>query len=233
MLIGSLAGTPKPGSKASPLPRRSPPPPPPTVTDSARNGPIGAFWTTQHVKDSVVVEDSSGATYDEEPTIRRHSNYHSERITPPQKTTPPKDQKKNTPSKDFEINLFQDNSEKDGAYNAFVAEFSANKLSPGSNSKISGKEEMLESEVEKLKEELKQANIEKAEITSKYEKLSAICRSQRQEIQELKQALASRTPSPNKAAQTVFSHYPLSLYIYIIIYTHINIFYITPSSAPN
>lgn len=232
MLIGSLAGTPKPGSKASPLPRRSPPPPP-TVTDSARNGPIGAFWTTQHVKDSVVVEDSSGATYDEEPTIRRHSNYHSERITPPQKTTPPKDQKKNTPSKDFEINLFQDNSEKDGAYNAFVAEFSANKLSPGSNSKISGKEEMLESEVEKLKEELKQANIEKAEITSKYEKLSAICRSQRQEIQELKQALASRTPSPNKAAQTVFSHYPLSLSIYIIIYTHINIFYITPSSAPN
>ncbi|KAM7508974.1 hypothetical protein LguiA_019427 [Lonicera macranthoides] len=201
-VTGTQEGTAKPGSKASPVPRRSPPPPPtPTVTDSARNGPIGAFWTTQHV-DSVVVEDSSGPTYDEEPTIRRHSNYHSERITPPQKTTPPKEQKKNTPSKDFEINLFQDNSEKDGAYNAFVAEFSANKLSPGSNSKIAGKEEMLESEVEKLKEQLKQANIEKAEITSKYEKLSAICRSQRQEIQELKQALASRTPSPNKASQT-------------------------------
>ncbi|PKA47323.1 CBL-interacting protein kinase 25 [Apostasia shenzhenica] len=47
-----------------------------------------------------------------------------------------------------------------------------------------------------LRDQLRQANIEKAEIASKYEKLTAICHSQRQEIQELKQALAAATRSP-------------------------------------
>ncbi|XP_047315728.1 probable serine/threonine-protein kinase DDB_G0276461 [Impatiens glandulifera] len=61
----------------------------------------------------------------------------------------------------------------------------------------SGKEEELEVEIEKLKKQLKQAYADKDEIQSKFDKLSAICRSQRQELQELKQELASRTPSPN------------------------------------
>lgn len=61
----------------------------------------------------------------------------------------------------------------------------------------SGREEELEVEVEKLKKQLKQAIADKDEIQSKFEKLSAICRSQRQELQDLKHELATRTPSPN------------------------------------
>ncbi|KAK2440400.1 Protein kinase superfamily protein [Trifolium repens] len=116
-------------------------------------------------------------------------------------------------SKDFEINFFPDtdhasqrhmsNLEKkndnfqDQTFNTFVAEFDTTKLNSGHGNK-STREEALESEVEKLKEQLKDANLEKSEITAKYEKLTAICRSQRQELQDLKQALAARTPSPNR-----------------------------------
>ncbi|XP_051144748.1 uncharacterized protein LOC127260826 [Andrographis paniculata] len=83
------------------------------------------------------------------------------------------------------------------ASNSFISEFDVNKRSPANNpQKPEGK--MLEAEVEKLKEQLERANAEKAEITSKYEKLSAICRSQRQEIQELKQAMAAKGPSPSR-----------------------------------
>lgn len=118
-------------------------------------------------------------------------------------------------SRDFEINFFQDDSghsvgnnkssklegptaPQGEGFNAFVAEFCTNKPSPGNNTKQPEKKELLEAEVEKLKQQLSRANMEKSEITSKYEKLSAICRSQRQELQELKQALAARTPSPNR-----------------------------------
>lgn len=115
-------------------------------------------------------------------------------------------------SKDFEINFFQDkdrvgerqmssteNTTKfpNQAFNTFVAEFDTAKLNSGLNNKPD-REQALEAEVEKLKEQLKEANQEKAEITSKFEKLSAICRSQRQELQDLKQALAARTPSPGR-----------------------------------
>lgn len=118
-------------------------------------------------------------------------------------------------SRDFEMNFFQDDSSHNvgnnkssklegptapqgEAFNAFVAEFCTNKPSPGNNTKQPEKKELMEAEVEKLKQQLSRANMEKSEITSKYEKLSAICRSQRQEIQELKQALAAKTPSPNR-----------------------------------
>lgn len=53
-----------------------------------------------------------------------------------------------------------------------------------------------EAEVDRLKAQLKQANLEKAEITSKYEKLSAICHSQQQDIEKLKHALAAVDSSP-------------------------------------
>lgn len=118
------------------------------------------------------------------------------------------------PSKDFEISFLQKDfgteraktsksdssiSFQDEAFNSFVADFDSKKLSSEASSNKCGTE-ALEAEVERLKEQLKQANLEKAEITSKFEKLSAICRSQRQELQELKQTLAARTPSPNKDA---------------------------------
>ncbi|KAH8520509.1 hypothetical protein H0E87_001815 [Populus deltoides] len=96
-------------------------------------------------------------------------------------------------SKPAATHLFQDE-----AFSTFVAEFDSNKLNSRVSNDKEGKEEALEAEIERLKEQLKQVNSEKAEITSKFEKLSAICRSQRQEIQELKQTLAARTPYANK-----------------------------------
>ncbi|PWA39841.1 hypothetical protein CTI12_AA541850 [Artemisia annua] len=74
-----------------------------------------------------------------------------------------------------------------------------NKVQPSPRSAVSSrKEELLEAEVAKLKEQLKQANIEKSELNSEYEKLSTICRSQRQQLHGIKQALASSTP-PDKS----------------------------------
>ncbi|KAK7831472.1 putative serine/threonine-protein kinase [Quercus suber] len=118
-------------------------------------------------------------------------------------------------SKDFEMTFSQKDTDRgthrpkpskvettatfqDDTFNTFVAEFDTEKFSPTVSNSNSEKEEALEAEVARLKGQLKQTNLEKAEITSKFEKLSAICRSQRQEIQELKQALAARNPSPNK-----------------------------------
>ncbi|CAA0827137.1 Protein kinase superfamily protein [Striga hermonthica] len=84
-------------------------------------------------------------------------------------------------------------------YNAFISVFSSTtEQNPVDNCPKLDKEETLQAEVEKLKDQLVLVNVEKAEVTSKYEKLSAICRSQRQEIQDLKLALAARTPSPSR-----------------------------------
>ncbi|KAI3764794.1 hypothetical protein L2E82_14810 [Cichorium intybus] len=192
-------GLSKSANKSSPVPRRSPPPPPTTSTESSRNegsgGPMGAFWTTQHAKESVV-EEPSKVKFDEEPSDPNRFTLH--RTSPPktearhsrssQKTM----QGKSGPSKDFEMNFFPEapKAKPNDDFNAFASEFVMNKT---------GKEEELESEVERLREQLKQVNMEKNELCSKYEKLSAICRSQRQELHELKQTLASTTPSPNKS----------------------------------
>ncbi|CAI9279468.1 unnamed protein product [Lactuca saligna] len=193
-------GLSKPANKSSPVPRRSPPPPPTTSTaESSRNegggGPMGAFWTTQHAKESAVVEElNNKVKFDEEPSGAERFTLH--------RTSPPKNegrhsrssqkmvQGKSGPSKDFEMNFFPEAKSNDG-FNAFASEFGMNRV---------GKEEELEGEVERLREQLKQVNMEKNELSSKYEKLSAICRSQRQELHELKQTLASTTPSPNKTS---------------------------------
>ncbi|KAB1224880.1 hypothetical protein CJ030_MR1G008846 [Morella rubra] len=238
----------KPANKAHPVPRRSPPPPPssaepirntsqPSSKTGGGGGQLGAFWSTQHAKGSIVAEDTTRPKFDEEATIystSKHDLLHPENNTLPRNTSPGKEPntqthtvRKNThgkshkpgdgPSKDFEITFSHKDTDhgserwkpsktesastfQDVAFNTFVAEFDTNKFTSGVSDSKSRKEEALEAEVENLKEELKQAHLEKAEITSKFEKLSAICRSQRQEIQELKQALAARTPSPNKDA---------------------------------
>ncbi|KAI3719161.1 hypothetical protein L6452_20055 [Arctium lappa] len=216
-------GLPKSANKSSPMPRRSPPPPPtaqpvPTSRTEGTGGPIGAFWTTQHGKDSAVVEELSKVKFDEEITgaERNRSERFSLHITsPPKDETPHAPQPsqktvqgKSGPSKDFETNFFQDGpshaierskAKSNDAFNAFATEFDVNKLSPGRSNVNTVKEEQLEAEVERLKEQVKQVNLEKSELSSKYDKLSAICRSQRQELHELKQTLASRTPSPNKS----------------------------------
>ncbi|KAK4372194.1 hypothetical protein RND71_007578 [Anisodus tanguticus] len=201
----------------------------------AASGLIGAFWNTQHATSASVSEETTRPKFDDE---RRHSSSshdkgHPNKVPVSYKTSPSKEESLSshsmqnnvrakpanrageTSSRDFEINLFQDDSghsvgsnksskleaptaAQGEAFNTFVAEFCTNKPSPGNNTKQPEKKESMEAEVEKLKQQLSRANMEKAEITSKYEKLSALCRSQRQEIQELKQALAARTPSPNR-----------------------------------
>lgn len=197
-------------------------------------GPIGAFWNTQHATNASVSEETSRPKFDEE--IRHsssvHDKSHPNKVSVSNRNSPLKEESLSShpmqnnvrpkltnrageaPSRDFEINFFQDgsgqsvgnnkSSKLEGptapqgeGFNSFVAEFCINKPSPGNNTKQTEKKELMEAEVEKLKQQLSRANMEKAEITSKYEKLSAICRSQRQELQELKQALAARTPSPH------------------------------------
>jgi hypothetical protein len=221
VLMVVLTGVPKSANKSSPMPRRSPPPPP-TAAESTRNSPqpvgtggsggsMGAFWTTQHAKDLSVGEELSKVKFDEEPTGSERSR--SERFSL-HRTSPPKEetaqsrpsqksvQGKSGASKDFELNFFQDgpNANSADAFNAFATEFGSNKVSPRRSNVNPRKEDQLEAEVERLREQLTQVNMEKSELSSKYEKLSAICRSQRQELHELKQTLASRTPSPNKSA---------------------------------
>ncbi|KAF7835969.1 putative serine/threonine-protein kinase [Senna tora] len=184
-------------------------------------GQLGAFWSTMHAKDLPVTEEKSKPVFDEEPSSH-HISAKQDRIRPENNQLPNnvstkkvvnlqtqsvknsahgKSNKLDTgSSKDFEIKFFQENAPtfQDQAFNTFVAEFDTNKLSSGFSDKKSEREEALEAEVEKLRVQLKEVNLEKAEITSKFEKLSAICRSQRQELQDLKQALAARTPSPNR-----------------------------------
>lgn len=174
---------------------------------------LGAFWSTQHAKDSIVMEEKVKAKFDEEPTNHiRHSPPREENSQTRSgrgnvHITKSHNRSEEGPSKDFEIMFDSERPRtskpestpafQNETFNAFVAEFDTSKLNSGIDKE---KEQAMEVEVKKLKEQLKQTNLEKAEITSKFEKLSAICRSQRQEIQELKQSLAAGTPSPNRDA---------------------------------
>ncbi|KAF4390887.1 hypothetical protein F8388_005700 [Cannabis sativa] len=235
-----------PSNKSPSMPRRSPPPPPSTLEPSRDSshqptskagggaGQLGAFWSSQHAKESLV--DKSEPKFDEEPTshsMAKHDKFRadnqllSKNIVHGKEDTTTQSQNvgrnsygrskpEDGSSKDFELSFFQKDRDhhverskasntgslesfRDNSFNTFVAEFDTRKLSPEAGiNKKSSKEEALEAELEKLKEQLVQVNSEKAEMTSKFEKLSAICRSQRQELQELKQALAAKTPSPNK-----------------------------------
>ncbi|XP_022756733.1 probable serine/threonine-protein kinase DDB_G0280111 isoform X2 [Durio zibethinus] len=227
----SFEGLPRSANRSPQMPHRSSPSPPPG--GPARNSPqpgsrasggqLGAFWSTQHAKDSSVTEEKSRPKFDEDPTSYssiKNDRSHLENNPLPKNSSPVRGENEQThstrrsardksrkpedgPAKDFEINFFEDEDTtttfQDEAFNTFVAEFDTNKISSGISNKNTGKEEALEAEIGRLKERLKQSNLERAEMTSKFEKLSAICRSQRQEIQELKQALAGRTPSPNKS----------------------------------
>ncbi|XP_022770067.1 AP2-associated protein kinase 1-like isoform X2 [Durio zibethinus] len=222
--MSSIEGFPRPANRSPQMPRRSPPPPP---GESARNllqpgsrasgRQLGVFWSTQHAKDSIVAEEKSRPKFDEDPTS--YSSIKNDRSHPENDPLPygenvqthstPRNmpdishKPEDGPSKDFEIKFFEDKDTtttfQDEAFNSFIAEFDTNKISSGISDKKTGKEEALEAEIERLKEQLKQSNLGKAGMASKLEKLCAICRSQRQEIQELKQALAARAPSPNKS----------------------------------
>ncbi|KAH9627092.1 hypothetical protein KSS87_023780 [Heliosperma pusillum] len=195
-------GTPKTATKASyPMPRRNPPPVPSSNETIKNTSPLsaskggavgvsaGAFWSTEHAKDTQIKEVKGAPKFDDDSTFLTEDKSQLEKHSMPRKASP--SGRGNSQSDRF-ANFDDD------AFNTFVADFDTSKLSPSVDSTKPVKDNSLEAEVERLRGQLKQANVEKAEITSKYEKLSAICRSQRQELQELKQALAARTPSPNK-----------------------------------
>ncbi|CAM8886980.1 unnamed protein product [Rhodiola kirilowii] len=217
----------KPENRSSTMPRRSPPPPPSsreTHTDMASDigskeggagGSIGAFWSTQHAKESVSAENRTAPRYDE-PT--GHSSTKPGGRSSNDKLS---GRTEKAPTKDFEIKFYEEDPKcrtartgassysesssafKNDAFNTFVAEFDTTKLSSGNNI-MQDRVSLLEAEIEKLKQQLKQSDLEKTEITLKYEKLTAICRSQRQEIQELKQTV-SATPSTIKDASRSIS----------------------------
>ncbi|KAG0621936.1 hypothetical protein M758_3G059700 [Ceratodon purpureus] len=85
-------------------------------------------------------------------------------------------------------------STNDSSFAAFEAEYSQSVVQSKSH-------EHLKDEIDRLNEALKQALSEKSAIASKFEKLTTICRSQRQEIQDLKSALNSGTARNSSVQQ--------------------------------
>ncbi|VAI57895.1 unnamed protein product [Triticum turgidum subsp. durum] len=178
-------------------PKRNPPAPPREQSDNssshgsanAGDAPLGAFWVTQHAQGSQVV-DNRNPLFDEEPIKPSPSSkYNQSRVDI--STTTPGDRHghsgqvlRNTAS-----NTVSSNGLKGGS--------DINLFMEPQGTTATGRISELEAEVSNLKEQLKKTTSEKAEMTAKYEKLSAICRSQRQEIQELKRTVAETTPPPS------------------------------------
>ncbi|XP_062222898.1 uncharacterized protein LOC133921858 [Phragmites australis] len=201
------------------MPTRNPPPPPPPREQSnsslshgsskAGDAPLGVFWVTQHALGSQAA-DNRNPLFDEEPIKPSPSSKHNQsRVDTGTSKAPNNSVSNNGFTGGSGTNLFMEpqgsgkmkapqsqpkpKSEKD-PFNGFVTDFDTNNLHIGTTV---GKASELELEVSSLKEQLKKTTLEKAEMTAKYEKLSAICRSQRLEIQELKRTLAETTPPPS------------------------------------
>lgn len=188
------------------------------------DAPLGAFWATQHAQGAQAA-DNRNPLFDEEsnkPSLSSKQNQSrvDTGISIPgdrhghsgQASRTSKAPSNSVPNNGFtgvsSTNLFTETQssvktkahqpqpkpkcEKDPV-SSFVADFDAHNLNVAA-----GKASELELKVSSLKEQLKKTTLEKDEMTAKYEKLSAICRSQRQEIQELKRALAETTPPSNK-----------------------------------
>ncbi|GJN21458.1 hypothetical protein PR202_gb08934 [Eleusine coracana subsp. coracana] len=202
------------------MPRRNPPPPSKERSISSSHGtskagdaPLGAFWATQHAQSSHSADNKNHFS-DEGPIKPLPSSKHGQSKVDISTGTPG-DRRgqavwKSTPNNSICNNGMESqsslktktpqphtktNSVKD-PFNSFVADFDSNNLHAGTS--VAGKASDLELELSSLKEQLKKTTLEKDEMTAKYEKLSAICRSQRQEIQELKRTLAESTPPSNK-----------------------------------
>lgn len=212
------------------MPRRNPPPPPREQSNislshgssKAGDAPLGAFWATQHAQGAQAA-DKRNPLFDEEPIKTSLSSKQNQSWVDTSISIPgdrhghsgPMSRTSKTQSNSVSSNGLRGlsgteiqnsgtikaqqpqpkpNCEKD-PFNSFVADFDTHNL----NIAV-GKASELELEVSILKEQLKKTTLEKAEMTAKFEKLSAICRSQRQEIQELKRAFAEATPPSNKVS---------------------------------
>uniref|UniRef100_A0ACD5YW67 Uncharacterized protein n=1 Tax=Avena sativa TaxID=4498 RepID=A0ACD5YW67_AVESA len=190
----------------------------------AGDAPLGAFWATQHAQGSQVAVNRK-PLFDEEPIKPPPSSKYNQSRVDISSSTPGdrhghsgqalRNATSNIVSSNgfmggSDINLFMEpqSSVKNKTpqsqskmisgqdpFNSFVADFDANNLHSGTTA--TGKTSELEAEVSNLKEQLKKTTLEKSEMTAKYEKLSAICRSQRQEIQELKRTVAETTAPPS------------------------------------
>ncbi|XP_010542991.1 PREDICTED: AP2-associated protein kinase 1-like isoform X2 [Tarenaya hassleriana] len=199
------AGSSNFANKSSPVPLRSPPPPTSSSGETACGGQLGAFWSTQHAKNSLSMDGKIIPKSDE---LNRYSNtLKTERVRVEShhlhKNPSPVREARAAQRNSHPSNLIpatdRPKVSKDDAFNTFVAEFDTKKLDNGTGNGKSAKDETLEAEIERLKEQLKQANTEKAEMTAKFEKLSCICKTQRQELHELKQRLAAKTSaSPSR-----------------------------------
>ncbi|XP_062219492.1 uncharacterized protein LOC133919197 [Phragmites australis] len=192
-------------------------------SSKAGDAPLGAFWA-QHAQGSQAA-DNRNPLFDEEPITPSLSSKHNQSsvdtsiIIPGDRhghsghvsrisKAPSNSVSNNGFTGVSDTNLFmgtqssvkikaqqpQPKPKCEKEFNSFVADFDTNNLHTGTTA--AGKASELEQEVSGLKEQLKKTTLEKAEMTAKYEKLSAICRSQRQEIQELKRTLAETTPPP-------------------------------------
>jgi len=212
------------------MPRRNPPPPPREQSNSsllhgsskAGDAPLGAFWATQHAQGAQAA-DNRNPLFDEEPIKTSLSSKHNQSWVDTSISIPGDrhghsgqiSRASKAQSNSLSNNGFRGLSDTEiqnslkikaqqpqpkpkcdkDPFNSFVADFDTHNL----NIAV-GKASELELEVSSLKEQLKKTTLEKAEMTAKYEKLSAICRSQRQEIQELKRNLAEATPPSNKVS---------------------------------
>uniref|UniRef100_A0ACD5YVZ0 Uncharacterized protein n=1 Tax=Avena sativa TaxID=4498 RepID=A0ACD5YVZ0_AVESA len=190
----------------------------------AGDAPLGAFWATQHAQGSQAA-DNRKPLFDEEPIKPPPSSkYNQSRVDISSSTPGDRHGHSGQALRNATSNIVSSNGHMGGPdtnlfmepqssvknktpqsqskmisgkdpFNNFVADFDANNLHSGTTA--TGKTSELEAEVSNLKEQLKKTTLEKAEMTAKYEKLSAICRSQRQEIQELKRTVAETTPPPS------------------------------------
>ncbi|KAI0503849.1 hypothetical protein KFK09_014792 [Dendrobium nobile] len=159
-----------------------------TAKASRHAAHIGSFWSTQHAQGS---NSSQGS-------LVIHDK------APPKDLDPEiivsKIEKKHTSQRINPLNNKGQPASQSNYLDASVAILDISQQSTGNSSRILGESKSVmeeqSSEVNSLKDQLKQTNIEKAEIASKYEKLIAICQSQRKEIHELKRSLVAATTSP-------------------------------------
>jgi AP2-associated kinase len=128
------------------------------------------------------------------------------------------DSKRKDPSSNISQLVLSGDSKSDQAFIEFVADFQKMSTVSSENKGIELEDKQVE--IEKLRNELKEMQREKLEIASKYEKLTAICRSQRIEIQDLKSSLAaannqnsSMEPSISHASSQVCVHFLLHLFL--------------------
>ncbi|KAJ1253714.1 hypothetical protein BS78_02G098300 [Paspalum vaginatum] len=183
-------------------------------------GSMGAFWSTPHAQ-KLAFTDDKGAAFDQELINQSTSRQpQAKNQNTPAQSSSRKSLSASVDSSpgDFEIRFSANGSESElektkialtenktnvqaTIFNSFEADFDKIKRNSQNNtdnvnmtSKL--KEHQLEAELILLKEQLKIANLEKQEISLKFDKLSAICSSQRREIQELKQALAAASVTP-------------------------------------